>query len=104
MTPAWRRDPENSARNSPVLRTRGLPPWLVALVVDWHGCNCWSFIDLETVVMTLAWVWPGDPMADLVFNMLMWRLLCDIEDALKNERLLSALPELPTEGLLQPAR
>ena len=43
---------------------------------------------------------PGDPMADVTFNMLMWRLLCDNDVARKNEGLNSTLPEHPTEGEL----
>ena len=81
VSPAWVKDNENSARNSPVLETWCLPPWLVVLLVDWHRFNHWSAVGSTGFRM---------------FNMLMWRLLCD--DALN-----VALPELPTEGsLLQP--
>ena len=51
--------------------------------------------DVDTIIMTLAGVRPGDPKADLVFNALMWRLLKDIDCMFHAEGITSVLPPLP---------
>ena len=84
----------NLARRGGVLSDAGASPHLAALIREAHR-NTWFAIEgLDTIVKISAGTKAGDPLADLVFNLLMAAILRDLRGRLRQEKLMTTVPYL----------
>ena len=80
----------------------GTPQWLHGAIADWHTDTFFRVRHAERTYRPVSWVRPGDPLADLIFNVCMTGFIKELRKYLVEDGLLVRMQDLDGNPL-QPA-